>query len=77
MNSNLNSKGSLIVKEKSQISPLSRKFEFSALFSKQIFQIFCSGDRFTPFFGNGTKVKIASKIKPPLKRRHLGINMNC
>jgi len=33
-----------------QISTLSRKFEFPALFSKQLVQIFCSGARFGTLF---------------------------
>ena len=38
--------------------PYSRTFEFAALYSKQLIQIFCSGEKFCTFFGNGTKVKI-------------------
>ena len=50
-----------------QISPLSRKFEFPALYSKQLILIKFD---FAPFDGNGTKVKIPSEIKPPLVRKY-------
>ena len=43
--------------------PYSRTFEFAALYSKQLIQIFCSGERFGTFVCNGTKVKIPSEIK--------------
>ena len=46
-------------------SPMSRKFEFPTIYSKQLIQTFCSGEKFGTFFGNGTKVKIPSQIKPP------------
>ena len=37
-------------KKRCQISPLSKKFEFPALYSKQLIQIFCRGARFGTFF---------------------------
>ena len=47
-------KGSLISEgidnKRCQISPLGRKFEFPALYSKQLTQIFCSGVKFDTFF---------------------------
>ena len=41
----------LLANKRGQISPLSRKFEFPALFSKQLIQTFCSGEKFDTFFG--------------------------
>ena len=31
-----------------------------------LFKFFAQGVNLTPFFGNGTKVKILSEVKPPL-----------
>ena len=65
-------KGSLISEGILSLVPLPKKgvksrpwaesLNFPALYSKHLIQIFCSGAR----FGNGTKVRIPSEIKPPL-----------
>ena len=49
-----------------QMLPLSRKFEFPAIYNKPLIQIFCSGAKFAHCFGNGIKVKVPSEIKPSL-----------
>ena len=47
---------------------MNRNFEFPVVFSKQLIQIFCSGvSNLAPFVGNGTKDKVRSEIKSPLK----------
>ena len=69
-------KGSLIPEDILTVVPLPEKsakfrpwaesLNFLPFYGKQLIQIFCSGARFGTFFGNGTKVKIPSEIKPPL-----------
>ena len=56
--------GNIAIK-RCQIFPLNRKFQFPALFSKQLIEIFCSGLRFGMhiLLTMGPK---SSEIKPPL-----------
>ena len=49
-----------------QISHLSKKFEFPALYSKQLLQFSAQLRDLAPFFCNVTKVIIPFDIKPPL-----------
>ena len=43
-----------------------RKFEFPPLIVNNLFKFAAHGSDFAPCFGNLTKVKIPSEIKPPL-----------
>ena len=53
-----------LANKRCQISLLSRKFEFPALYSKQLIQIFCSGARFGISFWQWDQSQIPSEIKP-------------
>jgi hypothetical protein len=60
-----------MAKKRCQISSLSRKFEFTALYSNQLIQIFWSGARFATFFWQWDKsVKIPSEINPLIHLYH-------